>query len=330
MAWIPQNDRNHFVYGSGDWSKYYWNSNYNPNANITNCLANCTTLVYGRCLENGYPAPVTTIRNANLWHTVVNTSAGWSVMSYSSGMMLYAGDIIEWASSGANHVGIVEQDGTDPWQSSSWYTDDQGTGTGGRNTSIVGSTLAQVSTWMVNNYPYRFYHSERMSTENIGGGHNTTPTYIIRYSGAQPPTPTENLTITIVPSSYTRTMQANEDYEDFTFNITVSGIPAGQSVSGGNTYPGLTRIYNSGWSYTDYVVSGVTYRTASKQQTLRYDRESNGAYTTVKHMYYNLSFSTGSVSTDTPMYITVKAKVILKIIAGWMANRRRRAVLEIK
>ena len=119
------------------------------------------------------------------------------------------------------------------------------------------------------------------------------------------PSPSENLDISISPSSYTVTMSASQTYVDFTFNITITGIPAGASVSGGNTYPGLSRVYNTGWSYTDYTVGGVTYQRATKTQTLRYNREYNYAYSTTKHMYFNMSFSTGTISTDTPMYITV-------------------------
>lgn len=122
--------------------------------------------------------------------------------------------------------------------------------------------------------------------------------------------------ITIVPSSYAVTMTAEEDYVDFPFDITIAGIPEGESVSGGNTYPGLTRVANTGWSYTSYVVDGVTYRRATKSQTLRYERESEGEYSITKHMYFNLTFSNGSINSDTPMTITVekkKAKGILML-----------------
>ena len=100
-------------------------------------------------------------------------------------------------------------------------------------------------------------------------------------------------------------MSASQTYVDFTFNITITGIPAGATVSGGNTYPGLSRVYNTGWSYTNYTVGGTTYQRATKTQTLRYNREYSYAYSTTKHMYFNMSFSTGTISTDTPMYITV-------------------------
>ena len=138
-----------------------------------------------------------------------------------------------------------------------------------------------------------------------------------------PPTPTENLTIDIDPSGYTVTMGSSEDYVDFTYNITISGIPGGESVSGGNTYPGLSRVYNTGWTYSDYTVGGVTYRYAYKTQTLRYTRESNGSYTTLKHMYFNITKSTGTISTDTRMYITVRPKGILAILAARSKRKKR-------
>lgn len=122
--------------------------------------------------------------------------------------------------------------------------------------------------------------------------------------------------ISIVPSSYAVTMTAEEDYVDFPYDITITGIPTGESVSGGNTYPGLSRVANTGWSYSSYVVDGVIYRRATKSQTLRYERESDGEYVTTKHMYFNLTFSNGSINTDTPMTITIekkKAKGILML-----------------
>lgn len=156
---------------------------------------------------------------------------------------------------------------------------------------------------MVANSGNRFWHIRSLTQENAGVASGNYPRYVIRPKSS--PTPSVSLEITITPASYTETMTSSQSYLDFTYYITVSGIPANQTVSGGNTYPDLTRVYNTGWSYTDYTVSGTTYRQATKTQTLRYERVGTAAYTTTKHMYFNLSFSTGSVSTDTPMYITV-------------------------
>ena len=159
---------------------------------------------------------------------------------------------------------------------------------------------------MIANAGNRFWHSRSLTEENAGVASGNYPIYVIRPKSS--PTPGPDLEISITPSSYNETMTSSLDYLDFTFNIVIDGIPSGGTVSGGNTYPGLTRVYNTGWSYTDYTVSGTTYRRAEKTQTLRYARESDSAYTTTKHMYFNLTFSTGTIDSDTPIYINVEGK----------------------
>lgn len=148
----------------------------------------------------------------------------------------------------------------------------------------------------------------------------------LHYPSSEPPgpEPTENLKISITPSYYSVTMGASSDFVDFSFAISISGIPAGETVFGGNTYPGLSRVANTGWSYSDYTVGGVTYRTAYKQQTLRYEREASYQYNTVKHMYFNISKSTGTISTDTPMYINVSSKINLRTIVSRLFSKRKR------
>lgn len=334
MSWTPRRSRSGIEYG-GAKSSYYWTS-VNPGANYSNCLANCTTLAYGRVLEEGCRAPVSSFRDAGNWHTVV--ANGWTAESYSSYVSsIKPGDIIEWP----GHVAVVETVSSSTiYCSSSLYTGDHGRaywppGSGNydtRSSAVMGSTLQDVSDWMIANYAWRFYEYTTVDTiSNVRLG--VQPTYILVNpdSGGgptPPPTPSEELTIDINPGSYNVVMSETEDFKDFTFTITISGIPAGQTVSGGNSFPGLSRIYNSGWSYTDYTVGGVGYRTAVKTQTLRYDREHSYAYTITKHMYFNLSFSTGTVNTDTPMYITVKAKIAYKM-AAIISRRRKRGIFHV-
>ena len=302
MAWGNQG-RSHYEFGAGSWSIYYWTESTNPNATFDLCMANCTTYAYGRVLENGLPKPVTRIRDANNWHTVVNTSGGWSLLNYYSGMALIPGDIVEWS---GNHVAVVETSGTDPYVSGSFYTGDDGTGGSNRSNAVMGYTLYSVSQWMnaTSSRQYRFYHYVPLSTENSWIGH-TIPSYVLRHTGGGGGGETPQVTVS--PSSYTSTMSSNDNYIDFQFTVTVTGIPSGETASGNNTYPGLYRVQNSGWSYTDYTVSGVTYRRATKTQTLRYDREQSSAYTTTKYMYYSFSYPNGSASSTTPMNITVQA-----------------------
>lgn len=187
MAWIPQTQRSHFEYGAGSWSQYYWDHNNNPGATFQLCLANCTTFAYGRPLENGWSAPVTQFRNANNWHNYVNTADGWVLLSYSSGMQLLAGDIVEWQ---AQHVAVVEEDGTNPHVGASWYTDDNGHAYGSRTAAVIGgSTMQDVSNWCVANYPNRFYHYVLLSQENANAGGGAAPKYVLRYQGTQPDPP---------------------------------------------------------------------------------------------------------------------------------------------
>lgn len=325
MAWGNQGI-NHYVYGAGTWSRYYWNTSYNPTATFDLCMANCTTYAYGRVRENGLPAPVTRILNANLWHTVVNTSAGWSLLNYSQGMSLRPGDILEWS---AMHVAVVETYGTNPNVSGSWYTGDDGTTGSERSTAIMGSTLADVSTWMVSHYANRFYHYVSMTKENSDAGGGAYPRYVLRYTGSGPePGGDEEPEVSVSPSSYNVVMAGDQTYVDFTFNVTVTGIPDGYSASGSNTYPGLDRVYNTGWSYTDYTVDGTVYRRATKTQTLRYTREQSGAYTTTKYMYYSFDYPNGSASSTTPMVISVEAggDYLDIVVMNFIINKKKRKI----
>lgn len=205
MAWIPQNTLSHFEYGAGSWSKYYWDDDYNPGATFQLCLANCTTMAYGRPLENGYPAPVTQFRNANNWHNYVNTADDWVLLNYSNGMTLYPGDIVEWQ---AQHVAVVEETGTDPHVSASWYTDDNGHAYGNRTVAVMGgSTLQDVSNWMVSHHPNRFYRYVLLSSENNNAGGHAPPRYVIRYQGTppEPPVPpSADITEIVIAGKITR------------------------------------------------------------------------------------------------------------------------------
>ena len=201
----------------------------------------------------------------------------------------------------------------------------------------MGSTFSEMWDWFYDNdYGWRVYEyvSETVISEKRMG---KQPSYILVNPNSpgpgptppEPPTPTETLTIDIVPPVYNSTMSGNADYLDFSFSITITGIPAGETVSGGNTYPGLSRVYNTGWIYSDYVVDGTTYRSAYKQQTLRYFRESSGAYSITKHMYFNISKSTGTISTDTRMNITVESSpVLLAVLAARKKKERGRYNVE--
>ena len=337
MSWNPRDNRNGLEYG-GTAHDYYWNVTYNPDARYSTCLADCTCLAYGRPLEEGCRPPVTStstnpLPDALNWHARLTN--GWTAEDYDTYLPnIKPGDIIEFQS--GNHAIVVERViGSNVYCSSSLYTGNNGSAYGPdgkyskRTSDVMGSTLQDVSNWMITNYPDRFYYYGTVTQiknkwTNIGD-----PDYVLinpdSGSGPTPPTPTEEqLTISITPSSYSSTMGANSDYIDFTYDIVITGIPIGDTVSGGNTYPDLVRVANTGWSYTNYVVNGVTYRRGEKRQTLRYYRESDSAYTTTKHMYFNITKTTGTINTDTPMYITVIKKLADPPVKIYIASKRRK------
>lgn len=326
MAWGNQG-LNHYVYGAGTWSKYYWNISYNPNADFENCMANCTTYAYGRVRENGLPAPVTRIVNANKWHTVVNTSAGWSLIRYIQGMTLQAGDILEWE---AIHVAVVETNGTNPWVSASWYTGDDGTADSERSTAVMGDSLASVSDWMVSHRPNRFYHYVDMRSENNNAGGGAYPKYVLRYSGSGPIPPEpggDEPDVSVSPSSASGTISASDTHIDFNFTITVTGIPEGENANDAISFsPNCYRYaYTTGWQYTEYESEGVTYRQGVRSLIVRYDRLHDYAYTDTAYMYYIKTFSNGSVNSSTRMNINIEAGEDPDIvIMNFIINKKKR------
>lgn len=294
------------------YDRFYW-------LDIEPYGGNCTGYAYGRFNEVAEMSLYNDFRithspaDAKYW--IYNT---WPDQTYTSGTIdIHLGDILVWGSAtGFGHVENVEaiNGNTITTSGSIWGS------TYGKSTEFYTRTISYPS-WgsamgsIVHNDGSSTYYGNPF----IGYIHNK---YVEPGPGPGP-TPSEDLEISITPSSYNVTMQASEDHVDFTFNITITGIPDGQTVSGGNTFPGLDRIYNTGWSYTDYTVDGVTYRQATKTQTLRYNREYQYAYVITKHMYFDLSFTTGEVHTDTQMRITVKASGKNDILYYWIKKRKR-------
>ena len=337
MSWSPRTTRNGIEYG-GSASSYYWSS-VNPGATYSNCLANCTTFAYGRVLEEGCRAPVSSFIDAGNWHTVVTN--GWRAETYSSYVSsVKPGDIIEWP----GHVAVVEAvSGSTIYCSSSLYTGDHGRAYwppgsstyDTRSSSVMGSTLQDVSDWMIANYSWRFY--EYVDSNTITNVRlSVQPTYILVNPDSGPgpgPQPgTETPTVTITPSSVNMHLTSSDDYGDITFNLDVSGIPAGETVSGGTSYPGLTRISNgSGWIYSTYTVDGVTYQRATKTgMVLRYDREFSTAYTALRNLTFSKTYVNGTAFQNVPINISVDTKSnIRKILAAFVRNRRKRGTINV-
>lgn len=160
MAWTARTNSDGLYYG-GSAHSYYWDPAVNPNAVPRYCMANCTTYAYGRMLEAGSPAPVSVIRNANYWHTVLTN--GWTAIPYDP-TLVAPGDILEYATGRSNHVAVVEDVSNGIVTSNSNYTS--------RDTSLG---LQGISNYF-NSTSYlrgRFFN---ISNEYWGG----TPTYILK------------------------------------------------------------------------------------------------------------------------------------------------------
>lgn len=159
----------------GKYSKYFWDYDFNKNATLANCLANCTTLAYGVCLAAGLGAPVTVIRDAKNWHK--NLSSDWEAIEYSR-EIVREGDIVEWA---VNHVAVALDRNN---VVASWYTGMNGKAYDGDSYSKRDfSSLQETNDWMIKNYPYRFCHQCSIEQEIKSLG-DAQPTWILRKKGA--------------------------------------------------------------------------------------------------------------------------------------------------
>lgn len=160
-----------FAY-NGKYSKYFWDASINANASIVNGLANCTTFAYGLAKMWGLGAPVKRISDAKNWHK--NVSDDWEVLDYAKENVRH-GDILEWES---NHVAVAEDNN---YVHASWYTGEHGAAyyDGVYDTRNNIHSLQELSNFMIENYPYRFYHYVTISQENksVGG---VEPRYILR------------------------------------------------------------------------------------------------------------------------------------------------------
>ena len=309
VYFVPPNwSLNQYGYGG---PKYQYGYTYNNSPD--NHLGNCTWWCWGRLLET-MGTSLGFIATAKNWY------ANYSGSKSTDASSIQPGDIIVYSDSSDGHVMFVEDvQGSTIYISHSAYS-----------TKACWSGYAARVGYYSKSDIYAG-NSINMYKDIDNVAHNVTVVGVLHTGGAgptpptppDPPTPTETPVITVDPASYTVTMNENETSVDFTFDIEITGIPLGESASGGNTYPELIRIYNSGWSYDTYTVNGVTYQRAYKRQILRYIRESMAAYSTTKYMYYNLTFSNGSVSSTTPMVINVKASDDLIVILNRILNRRR-------
>ena len=154
---------------SGKYSRYFWDKNYNPNADITNGLANCTTFVFGDCIrESEYLRPVSVIKSASVWDKYLIN--GWECRDFDK-TQLKVGDILQWVNK--CHVARVADiiNGT-VFVSASWYTGEHGKSiyNGKYDTRNSIHSLEELSDFMIRNYPTRFYHYWTLEEEMQGVG----------------------------------------------------------------------------------------------------------------------------------------------------------------
>lgn len=161
-----------FSFG-GRFHDYCWNPSYNPNATIENGLANCTTMSFAFSLILHFPTPVKRIVSAGNWHRVLDND--YTYYPYGT-CQIKVGDILEWS----DHVAtVIEIKEGEPIVGSSWYTGEHGKSIyDGKYDTRNFSSLKELSDFMIQNYPYRFYHECSLYDEsNMVGG---LPLYVLK------------------------------------------------------------------------------------------------------------------------------------------------------
>jgi len=161
------------VYGA-KYHDSFW-STKNIFVSISNCLANCTCMVYGDCLATDTPVPIARSCNANNFHN--NLANGWSCIDFDLSKIA-VGDIIEWTN--GCHVARVSKivDGV-VYVNASWYTGIHGVAVyDGHWDTRPFNSLEEVSDFMSTHYPTRFYHCWDLDREIKGIGYQ--PRYILK------------------------------------------------------------------------------------------------------------------------------------------------------
>ena len=282
-------------------------------------LGNCTWWCMGRLVETGCQTNVYWgIGSAVSWYSNYTGSKETNANN------IQAGDIIVLAGGDYGHVMFVEQ-------------------VSGSTIYISQSAYSDKSIWIdkackVNNYQKSeiYIGSSINIYKNYGINAYYTVVGVLHTGGGTPPSPGHTPSVTVAPSSTTITLDETATYVDMAFTITVSGIPEGENAQSAISFSSncYRHMYTSNWTYTTYTINGVTYQTGTRSLIVRYDRLHDYAYTDTAHMYYIKTFSNGSVSSDTPMYITIQAKSDdMTSIYTYLLNKRkalRRVRVKIK
>lgn len=314
------------TYGGYGGPRYGESGGYNYDESpYTSDVGNCTWWCEGRVYET-QGTHHGGMGNAVNWYDNYSGSKSRNANNVS------AGDVIVLSDGGYGHVMFVEQVDRD--------------GTVHISQSAASS---RVSVW--NGYACRvgsyaksaIYQGNTIDMyKDISGqsAYNLTVVGIIHTGGGspgpEPPTPTEEPSVTVYPSAYDSIMLSTEDYIDFNFTVVVEGIPIDEDASGAISFSSncYRRMYTSNWTYTEYVIDGVRYLTGRRSLIVRYDRLHDYAYYDTAYMYYRKTFSNGSVNSATRMGIQIEAKEtedeIISIIAYLLNRRKKRVKYKIK
>jgi hypothetical protein len=153
---------NDLAYG-GKYHDQCWNPQFNKEATIPNALANCTAAVIAFCLIEKNPLPVSVISDASGWHNFLTN--GWRCIDFDVNKVK-VGDIIQWVDK--CHVCQVADivDGT-IYVNGSFYTGEHGVAyyNGKYDTRNRFKSLQELSDFMLENYPTRFYHHWTLEKE---------------------------------------------------------------------------------------------------------------------------------------------------------------------
>lgn len=287
----------------------YYNSPYPDNTYYGNCTWWCWARLYetmGTALD-GYG-------NAQNWYSRYTGSKDTNANN------IQAGDIIVLNDSNLGHVMFVER-------------------VVGNTITISQSAYSQRSVWrdmacLVTTYSKsEIYQGNQIDMyKNLDSPAWETVIGVIHTGGTSPtppgPTPTTTPSVSVSPSSASATMNADATYVDFNFTITVTGIPEDETASDAISFSSncFRYAYTTGWIYSSYTVSGVTYRTGVRSLIVRYERLHDYAYTDTAYMYYRKTFSNGSVNSSTPMYITIResSNDDISIISSILLKRRKK------
>ena len=152
---------------------FYWDKSKNIYADIRNGLADCTCFAYGAIIEDGHRPVVSRVCNANVFHNYLIN--GWSKVPYDEAV-LEVGDIVEWVEH--CHVAVVSDKNRNI--SGSFYTGDHGKAYwNGKFDTRSFISLQQMSDWMIENYPKRFFHHWDIIQESrwVGGA----PEFVLKH-----------------------------------------------------------------------------------------------------------------------------------------------------